>query len=108
MCKTDYYLQDKSVPYFGKTEQVGFSFFSYHLPISIFGIVDVTRDKKYVYITDKYQGGSKSGNHTSNYMIQYVVVISRIGINILQNSFIDNHLPWWIQNYELIMDNADK
>ena len=66
------HIQDKNVPYFGKTEQVGFSFFSYHLPISIFGLIDVTRGKKYVYITDKYQAGSKSGNHTCNFIIQYV------------------------------------
>lgn len=98
-------IQDKSVPYFGKTEQVSFSFFSYHLPISIFGLVDVTRNKKYVYLTDKYQAGSKSGNHTSNFILQYVQFNSA-KLCIQLYSFMDNFLPWYIQSFELVMDNA--
>jgi hypothetical protein len=64
-------LQDKPLPYFGKSEQVGFTFFSYHLPITIFGIVDASREKNYCYLTDKLQSGSKSGNVTLNYIIRY-------------------------------------
>jgi hypothetical protein len=59
------------MPHFGMTEQVSFSYFSYHLSVSIFGIVDVTRDKKYIYITDKMQGGSKNSDHTISYFYQY-------------------------------------
>lgn len=77
------------VPHFGKTEQVSFTFFSYHLSISIFGIVDATRQQNYVYIADKLQG-SKSGNYTVNYVIQYVqfflndyVLISKIVLLII-------------------------
>ena len=39
------YIQDKLVPHFGKTEQVSFMFFLYHLALSIFGIIDATREK---------------------------------------------------------------
>lgn len=58
------------MPHFGKTEQVSFTFFSYHLALTICGIVDATRGKNFVYLTDKLQAGAKSGNHTSNYMTQ--------------------------------------
>ena len=51
---------------------MGFTFFSYHLPISIFGIVDASRDKNFCYIADKLQAGPKSGNMTLNYIIEYV------------------------------------
>ena len=69
-----YYLlttfKDKLVPHFGKSEQVSFSFFSYHLALSVFGIVNATFGKKCVYIADKLQAGLKSGNHTINYLLQ--------------------------------------
>lgn len=64
--------QDKLVPHFGNTEQVSFSFFSYHVSVSIFGIVDASRKKNFIYLTDKLQAGSKRGNHTVNYLIQCV------------------------------------
>lgn len=63
-------LKDKLVPHFGKTEQVGFEFFMYHLSLGVFGIVDATQQLKYGYITDKLQAGAKDGNHTINYITQ--------------------------------------
>ena len=63
-------FKDKLVPHFGKSEQVSFSFFSYHLALSIFRIVNATFGKKCVYIADKLQAGAKSGNHTINYLLQ--------------------------------------
>lgn len=61
------------MPHFGSMEQVSFSFFSYHLPISIFGIVDETRNKKFIYLADKLQAGAKSSDHTITYFYQYVI-----------------------------------
>jgi hypothetical protein len=69
-------LQDKLLPHFGATAQVSFSFFSYHLAISIFGIVDATREKKYIYLSDKLQAGAKSSDHTINYLYQYVLILT--------------------------------
>lgn len=61
------------MPHFGSSPQVSFSFFSYHLAITIFGIIDATRDKKYIYLTDKLQAGSKNSDHTITYLYQYVL-----------------------------------
>ena len=52
------------MPTFGKSEQVSFTYFSYHLSMVIFGIVEPATKKNFVYITDKLQAGSKDGNHT--------------------------------------------
>lgn len=67
---TNKLIKDKLVPHFGKTAQVSFSFFSYHLAISIFGVVDKTRGKNYVYLVDKLQAGPKNGDHTVSYLFQ--------------------------------------
>ena len=63
-------MQDKLLPLFGYSPQVAFTYFSYHISVSIFGVVDLSRNKKYAYITDKYQFGSKSANHTVNYLVE--------------------------------------
>lgn len=58
------------MPHFGTTEQVSFAFFSYHIAVSIFGIVDKTRNKNYLYLADKLQAGAKNSDHTISYFYQ--------------------------------------
>lgn len=70
------------MPHFGNSDQVSFTFFSYHLAIGIFGIVDTSRDKKYVYLFDKLQAGAKSGNHTINFLLQYVAILETCCTNL--------------------------
>ena len=60
------------MPHFGRSEQVAFEYYAFHVSVTICGIVDVVTDKKIVYLADKLQAGSKNGNHTINYLYQYV------------------------------------
>jgi hypothetical protein len=87
---------------------VGFTFFSYHLPITIFGVVDASREKNYCYLTDKLQSGSKSGNVTLNYLLRYKHTnnINSFHVIFFSVSFVQVHLPWWVFNLVIYMDNA--
>lgn len=87
---------------------MSFSFFSYHLGNNIFGLVNATTDTSYIYLSDKLQAGAKSGNHTSNFLLQYVQHLCDVCIHhsLTTPSYIDNHLPYWVQNIEVFMDNA--
>jgi len=38
------------------------------LSIGIFGIVDASKNKDYIYLFDKLQAGAKSENHTVNFI----------------------------------------
>jgi len=48
------------------------------LPVTIFGIVDASREKNYCYLADKLQAGPKSGNTTLNYLIRYLYALHSV------------------------------
>ncbi len=100
------FYQDKHLPHFRKTPQVSFSFFSYHLGISIFGLIDATREKNYLYFTDKLQAGAKNSDHTISYIYQYVIIYHYNFILLISFSYLDNYAPWWMRKIIVFIDNA--
>ncbi len=89
----NFFFQNKHLSHFKKTPHVSFSFFSYHLNISIFGLIDTIRKKNYLYFTDKLQAGVKNNDYIISYLYQYVIIYYYNIILLISFSYLNNYAP---------------
>ena len=91
---TSDYKKDEYYPKFQGTTQVGDTYYLYKMLVIVCGIMVHTAPivKKLLYFSKKIEAGKLNSNHTLNYLLHAII----------------HHVPSWVCNIRLLMDNAGK
>ena len=84
------FMQSANLPHWGSSPQPGKTYYQKKMVYDIFGIVDESWNRKYVYVSHERTTGTKNSNLTHNYFHHYF------------NKFV----PSWVRKIEVWLDNA--
>lgn len=62
----------KLVPHWGQTAQPGKTYYYQKIMHHVFGIVDSSNSRKYVYVVDETVGGDKDSDHVCSFLFDYI------------------------------------
>jgi len=84
------FMQSANLPFWGESPQPAKTYYQKKIVYDVFGLVDESWDRKYVYVSNEKFTGAKNSDHTINYLHHYFT----------------NHMPAWVKNIEIWLDNA--
>ena len=84
------YMMGKNLPHWGASAQPSKTYYMMKLGCDVFGTVDHSSGKKYVYVCDETAAGPKSTDHTLTFFDHFVKM------------YVDD----WVQHLTLCLDNA--
>ena len=66
------YMQERTLPYFGKSAQPGETYYKQKLTVHLCGLVQHHDGRPHVFLSDERASGAKVADHLCSYLTQYV------------------------------------